>query len=98
NFLLANAVGGIKLKVPSQESEDATAFVDLIKDAEIIEDENYKTDTGWGECSMCESRDLDIDKEGNAPNKFLFLSFAVPSSKSGRKLVCNNCGNSWTEE
>jgi hypothetical protein len=37
--LLANAVGGIKIKVPSGEAEDAIAFVDDLRNAEIIEEE-----------------------------------------------------------
>ena len=37
--LLANALGGIKVKVSSQDAEDALAYVEEWKNAEIIEEE-----------------------------------------------------------
>lgn len=37
--LLANAVGGIKVKVPASEAEEATQFLEEFNNAEIIFDE-----------------------------------------------------------
>ena len=37
--LLANAVGGIKVKVIAEDAEDALVFVEEWRNAEIIEDE-----------------------------------------------------------
>ena len=37
--LLANAVGGIKVKVLAEDAEDAQAFVEEWRNAEIVEDE-----------------------------------------------------------
>jgi hypothetical protein len=37
--LLANAVGGIKIKVSSEDAEDALIYVEEWRNAEIIEDE-----------------------------------------------------------
>ena len=37
--LLANAVGGIKIKVLAEDAEDAQAFVEEWRNAEIIEEE-----------------------------------------------------------
>lgn len=37
--LLANAVGGIKVKVSSEDAEDAMAYVEEWKNAEIVEDD-----------------------------------------------------------
>jgi hypothetical protein len=37
--LLANAVGGIKIKVLAEDAEDAQAFVEEWRNAEIVEDE-----------------------------------------------------------
>lgn len=97
NFLLANAVGGIKLKVPTEDAEDAMILVEQLRNAEIIEDENFKIDTGWGECPMCESRDIELEKEPNENRKFWLFMFSVPTPKK-RKLRCNNCGNIWIDE
>ena len=37
--LLANAVGGIKIKVPQSESEKAAEFVENLRNAEIVYDD-----------------------------------------------------------
>ncbi len=37
--LLANAVGGIKIKVPASESDEAAKFVEDYRNAEIVFDE-----------------------------------------------------------
>ena len=97
NGFLANAVGGIKLKVPSAEAEDAMAFVEDLRNAEIIEEDNFKADTGWGECEMCLSRDLKIERAPFNINKFL-LFLGIPVTKPKRRFKCNNCGNIWTGE
>ncbi len=40
NFL-APAVGGIKIKVPDSEAEEAAEFVNELRNAEIIYDDNF---------------------------------------------------------
>lgn len=40
NFL-APAVGGIKIKVPESEAETAAKFVEDLRNAEIVYDENF---------------------------------------------------------
>ncbi len=37
--LLANAIGGIKIKVPESQAEEATKFVEDYRNAEIVYDE-----------------------------------------------------------
>ncbi|CAN5539295.1 hypothetical protein BH10ACI1_BH10ACI1_31210 [soil metagenome] len=39
--LLANAVGGIKIKVPSSEADEAAKFVEDYRNAEIVYDEDF---------------------------------------------------------
>ncbi len=39
--LLANAVGGIKIKVPEDEAADAAEFVENFRNAEIVFDEDF---------------------------------------------------------
>ena len=91
--LLANAVGGIKIKVLSADAEDALAFVDNWKNAEIIEDEmSPDIDTGWGECDKCHSHDLKPYREALGWRGFwFFFILPFPRPKPTEKLICNNC-------
>ena len=90
NFLV-NAVGGIKIKVPSDEAEDAMAFVHDLENAEIIEEEYEDFDTGYGECEKCGSRDLYPKREALGI-KGILLFFGIPLVKPIRNLICNECG------
>ena len=89
--LLANAVGGIKIKVPSVEAEDAIAFVEDLRNAEIVEEEFEDFDAGYGDCEKCSSRDLSVKREGYGI-KGILLFLGIPLVKPRRKLVCNECG------
>jgi len=89
--LLANAVGGIKIRVPSGEAEDAIAFVDDLRNAEIAEEEFEEFDAGYGECEKCRSLDLSVKREGFGI-KGILLFFGIPLVKPKRKLICNGCG------
>ena len=40
--LLAPAVGGIKIRVPEDEADEAQEFVEKLRNAEIIYDENFE--------------------------------------------------------
>lgn len=37
----ANAVGGVKIKVPADQAEEARKLIDDLRNAEIIYDENF---------------------------------------------------------
>ncbi len=89
--LLVNAVGGIKIKVPSDEAEDALQFVYDLQNAEIIEEDFEDIDTGYGECENCESRDLYAKREALGI-KGILLFFGIPLVKPKRNLICNECG------
>lgn len=97
NAFLANAVGGIKLKVSSDDAEEATVFVEELRNAEVIEENDFKVDAGWGECEMCLSRDVEIEREPFNFNKFM-LFLGIPATKPKRRFKCLNCGNVWTEK
>lgn len=98
HFLLANAVGGIKLKVHAEDAEDAAAFVEELRNAEIIEDENFSLEADWGTCPMCESRDVSLQKESVDTSALMILVAGIPAPKTTRKLKCNNCGYEWKED
>lgn len=99
--LLANAVGGIKIKVPAEDAKDAYVIIDELRNADIEDSENpnfsEEIDTGWGECEMCLSRDLTPERE-IVGWKWILAFFMIPSVMAKRKLVCNNCGNQWMQE
>ena len=40
--LLAPAVGGIKIRVPETEAEDALIFVEKLRNSEIVYDEDFE--------------------------------------------------------
>lgn len=89
--LLANAVGGIKIKVPSEDAEDAAAFIEEFGSSEIVEGEMEDADTGYGECEKCGSRDLNPYREALG-FKGILLFFGIPLIKPKLKLTCNKCG------
>lgn len=104
--LLAGAVGGVKIKVSSNHSEDALAIIEGLRNSEVeyFEDADNEedatdkdVDTGWGECEMCRSRDLTPERE-IIGWKWILVFFMIPAVKAKRKLVCNNCGFEWLEE
>lgn len=89
--LLANAVGGIKIRVPSREAQDAMRFVDDLRNAEIVEEDLEEIDSGYGVCEKCESRDISPYREGFGL-KGVLLFLGIPLMKPRRKLICNECG------
>ena len=88
--LLANAVGGIKIKVPSVDAEDAKTFIEDLLKAEIIE-EPEEFDAGYGECEKCHSRDLFVKRE-TLGIKSVLMVFGMQLAKPKSQLVCNECG------
>lgn len=90
--LLANAVGGIKIRVPSDEAEDALIFIDELRNAEIVEEEMENVDTGYGWCERCAGRDLSARREALG-FKGILLFFGIPTVVPKRRLICNDCGN-----
>lgn len=99
--LLAGAVGGIKIKVFSDDADDARTLIERLREAETEAAENpnfgEQVDTGWGVCEICLSRDLTPEREFLGW-KWILAFFMIPSVVAKRKLVCNNCGNQWLEE
>lgn len=95
--LLANAVGGIKIKVPEAEAEEAAAFIEGLGSAEIVEGEMEEADTGYGTCEKCQSQDLSPHNEAPGWKGILFF-LGVPFVKSKLKLTCNSCGYEKIEE
>lgn len=95
--LLANAVGGIKIKVPAEDAEDAAAFIEELGSSQIVEGEMEEADSGYGECEKCQSRDLSPHREALGW-KGILLFFSIPLVKPKLRLTCNKCGFEKIEE
>lgn len=100
--LLAGAVGGVKVKVPAADAEDAWTLIDelrngAVENLEESADDDAEIDTGWGECEMCASLNLTPERE-ILGWKWILVFFMIPAVRAKRKLVCNNCGHYWMEE
>ena len=93
--LLANAVGGIKIKVP-EEDADAAEFIEKLGNSEIVEGEMEEVDTGYGECEKCQSRDLSPYREALGL-KGILLFFGIPLVKPKLRLTCGSCGHEKVE-
>ncbi len=85
--LLANAVGGIKLKVKKEDAERAT---DLLINYEKEMKEKHKL---W--CPNCESEDVEkIELHGLL--KFLsILTMGIVSMVASKSFLCKKCGHKW---
>lgn len=90
--LLANAVGGIKVKVPADEAAAAAAYLERLGNSEIIEGEMEAADTGYGNCDQCGSQDLSPHQEALGW-KGILLFFGIPLVKPKLRLTCNDCGH-----
>jgi hypothetical protein len=95
--LLANAVGGVKIRVPSAQAPEAARFVEDLRNAEVIEEEFEDFDAGYGTCERCGSRDISPYREGFGL-KGVLLFLGIPLVKPRRKLTCNACGHERFDE
>lgn len=85
--ILANAVGGIKLKVPYADREKAKA---LIKEIHKTHDE---LQVKW--CPKCESESI-IKSELKGFFKLLsVLTFGLAAMVMTTDFTCNDCGHTW---
>ncbi|MBA2621047.1 MAG: DUF2007 domain-containing protein [Acidobacteria bacterium] len=94
--LLANAVGGIKLKVVSDDVAAASAIVEEIRAADKGASEDKNEDTGWGECPKCHGRKIKPYRAAFGWEGVLMF-LGLPAGKPQRTLVCSNCANEWTD-
>ncbi|MCC9138190.1 DUF2007 domain-containing protein [Pontibacter silvestris] len=93
------AVGGVKLKVPEQDVEEARAILTHIKESNnlfVVEDseeeETQEESVQAKKCLNCGSDNISEGKHSNS--LFSFLPFA----NSKNKYKCFNCGFQWKQE
>jgi len=97
DWLLSNAIGGIRLQVDHQELEAARAILDEPIPAELDEEalgEPYEQPR----CPRCYSLDIAFEKIDRfwTYGLWLLLSFPIPVGKDNWK--CYTCGAEWVEE
>ena len=97
DWLLSNAIGGIRLQVHQQDLETARAVLDEPIPPEFSE-EQVGEDYAQPRCPRCYSLDISFEKFDHfwTFSLWLLLSFPVPIRKNTWK--CHTCGIEWAEE
>ena len=90
NFVYSNAVGGIKLKVPSSQRFWANEI--LKQNDEIVPEEVRKKDY---ECPQCGSREVEFKKSSIIVSLLTSLLFVLHIPRVKKKLKCKMCGCNW---
>ncbi|MGI8470145.1 MAG: DUF2007 domain-containing protein [Pyrinomonadaceae bacterium] len=94
DVLLANALGGIKIKVLSENAAAASEIVAEVRAGNAACDNDKNEDTGWGECPKCHCKNLKPFRNEIGWRGALAL-LKIPVVRPQRMLRCNNCGNEW---
>jgi hypothetical protein len=84
NWLLSNAIGGVKLLVKESDLSRASDLLQVVATSE--------EDEGWGSCSSCGSRQLELRDDRRITN-LTWLMFGIPLLFPRKKFFCRSCGN-----
>jgi len=97
DWLLSNAIGGIRLQVHQQDVESARAVLDEPIPPEFSEEEVGEA-YAQPRCPRCYSLDIAYEKIDRfwTFGLWLLLSFPVPVRKNSWK--CYTCGVEWVDE
>jgi hypothetical protein len=97
DWLLSNAVGGIRLQVHQQDAESAREVLDEPIPTEFSEDEVGES-YAQPRCPRCYSLDIGFEKIDRfwTFGLWLLLSFPIPVRKDSWK--CYTCGVEWVDE
>ena len=97
DWLLSNAIGGVRLQVDKQELEAARAILDEPIPPELVEEELGEP-YAQPRCPRCYSLDIGFEKIDRfwTYGLWLLLSFPIPIGKNSWK--CYTCGAEWEEE
>jgi len=90
NFMYSQAVGGIKLKVPSSQRILAIEILSQNQKSvsEELSEEKY-------ECPRCGSLETEYKKSSIIISFLASLLFAIPVPPVKKKLKCKVCGFGW---
>jgi len=97
DWLLSNAIGGIRLQVYEQDATSARALLDEPIPPEFLEEEVGEA-YAQPRCPRCYSLDISFDKFDRfwTFGLWLLLSFPIPIRKNSWK--CHTCSAEWVEE
>jgi hypothetical protein len=97
DWLLSNAIGGIRLQVLRQDAESARAVLDEPIPLEFDEEEVGERYT-QPRCPRCYSLDIGFEKIDRfwTYGLWLLLQFPIPVRKDNWK--CYTCGREWVEK
>lgn len=97
DWLLSNAIGGVRLQVDRRELEAARAILDEPIPAQL-DSEDLGEPYSQPRCPRCCSLDVGFEKINRfwTYGLWLLLSFPIPIGKNNWK--CYTCGIEWVEE
>jgi hypothetical protein len=97
DWLLSNAIGGVRLQVDKNELESARAILDEPIPPELT-DEELGEPYEQPRCPRCYSLDIGFEKIDRfwTYSLWLLLSFPIPIGKNNWK--CYTCGAEWEEK
>jgi predicted RNA-binding Zn-ribbon protein involved in translation (DUF1610 family) len=85
NWIMSNAVGGVKLAVRIEDEKHARQILSTSVGLEL-------EDCGWGACPNCGSRKLEFRLDRRVSN-LLWLFSNFPWVFPRKRYVCNSCGH-----
>lgn len=100
----AVAVGGVKLKVTTQDAEEAFAIMAKIQGgtSEYLYNDDLEMAPPMQEhvppartCPNCGSDNLSEEKYNKTAFSISYLLLGFPLPFMSRKFICYNCGNRW---
>ena len=97
DWLLSNAIGGIRLQVHEQDAEAARAILDEPIPPEFNEEEvgeSYEQPR----CPRCYSLDIGFEKINRFWTYGLWLLLTIPIPVRKNNWKCYTCGIEWVEE
>ena len=97
DWMIANAVGGIKLLVPAQHREHALQILERPSESNSAQHQAERTeeDIDGLPCPSCRSSDTYREK---LQRRLIFLSIlllGIPLPFISRQMICDSCGHKW---
>ncbi|MBN8550553.1 MAG: DUF2007 domain-containing protein [Deltaproteobacteria bacterium] len=83
NWMLSNAIGGVKVAV---RPEDAARAKEILGEIATSDD----SDAGWGACPNCGSRKLELRSERRMTN-LTWLLLGIPLLFPRQRYYCTSC-------
>ncbi|MGH9768185.1 MAG: DUF2007 domain-containing protein [Blastocatellia bacterium] len=92
NWLLSNAIGGVKVQVDKTDLEDALKILALNG---AREEGVHEVDGYWGECPKCGSKTVEFILERKGSVILTWVLIGAPLLFTSKKLRRLNCNNEW---